>query len=69
MRTEAILMDQHSRAPTTDYLRVNYPEVSPFDEITQSRLICGNADMALELLPGESIQTVVTSPPYWSLRD
>ena len=24
---------------------------------------------ALDLLPAESVQTVITSPPYWSLRD
>ena len=32
-------------------------------------LVCGDAGRALELLPDESVQTVVTSPPYWSLRD
>ena len=32
-------------------------------------LICGDARRALCLLPAESVQTVVTSPPYWSLRD
>ena len=32
-------------------------------------LICGDARRALCLLPTESVQTVVTSPPYWSLRD
>ena len=33
------------------------------------RLICGDAASALDLLEPESVQTVVTSPPYWSLRD
>jgi DNA modification methylase len=32
-------------------------------------VICGDATQALKLLPEKSIQTVVTSPPYWSLRD
>ena len=32
-------------------------------------LIQGHADRALDLLPERSVQTVVTSPPYWSLRD
>ncbi len=32
-------------------------------------LICGDAGRALRILPAGSIQTVVTSPPYWSLRD
>lgn len=38
-------------------------------EISESLLICGDARSALSLLPTESVQTVVTSPPYWSLRD
>ena len=37
--------------------------------IVDPLLICGDAQRALRLLPAESIQTVVTSPPYWSLRD
>ncbi len=37
--------------------------------ITERLLICGDAQRALRLLPTESVQTVVTSPPYWSLRD
>ena len=41
----------------------------PIHLITQSILIQGHASIALDLLPEESIQTVVTSPPYWSLRD
>ena len=72
MRLAATSQEQQSETPTTDCLLVDYPEAFPFDAIdaiTQSLLICGNADMALELLPGESIQTVVTFPPYWSLRD
>lgn len=40
-----------------------------FNSISQSLLICGSADQSLDLLPDESVQTVVTSPPYWSLRD
>ena len=39
------------------------------DDIRQSLLICGDAKRALTLLPDHSVQTVVTSPPYWSLRD
>ena len=37
--------------------------------ISESLLICGDARRSLSLLPAESVQTVVTSPPYWSLRD
>ncbi len=35
----------------------------------KSKLICGDASNALDLLDDGSVQTVVTSPPYWSLRD
>ena len=37
--------------------------------IDRSLLIHGDAEDALALLPCEAVQTVVTSPPYWSLRD
>ena len=41
----------------------------PFDPAAQSLLVCGRANEALEVLPGKCVRTVVTSPPYWSLRD
>ncbi len=41
----------------------------PLQSITQSILIQGHANKALNLVPKDSIQTVITSPPYWSLRD
>ncbi len=41
----------------------------PLESLAESVLIQGNACHALELLPEQSVQTVVTSPPYWSLRD
>ena len=34
-----------------------------------SALICGDTASVLERLADRSVQTVVTSPPYWSLRD
>lgn len=34
-----------------------------------SALICGDTSEVLEAFPDGCIQTVVTSPPYWSLRD
>ncbi len=40
-----------------------------FHAIEQSVLICGDATRAMGLLPSGSVQTVLTSPPYWSLRD
>lgn len=34
-----------------------------------SALICGDTASVLQAFPEESFQTVVTSPPYWSLRN
>lgn len=41
----------------------------PINSLEQCLIIQGHAMDALDLLPKESVQTVVTSPPYWSLRD
>ena len=41
----------------------------PIELRGESLLICGDAATTLEMIPDESVQTVVTSPPYWSLRD
>ncbi len=51
------------------YRRVNSSDGVPQVELTESLLICGAASDGLDLLPDRSIRTVVTSPPYWSLRD
>ena len=37
--------------------------------ITHSLVVQGDARVALPKLPDQSVQCVVTSPPYWSLRD
>ena len=37
--------------------------------LPNAALIRGKASEGLALLPAESVRTVVTSPPYWSLRD
>jgi len=34
-----------------------------------NRTIHGDALSILKKLPGESIDMIITSPPYWSLRD
>jgi DNA modification methylase len=34
-----------------------------------NRILCGDALTTLKKLPSESVNCVVTSPPYWSLRD
>lgn len=51
------------------YVRMDDLKQLPLRTITQSVLLCGDARRALELLPSGSVQTVLTSPPYWSLRD
>ena len=52
-----------------EYLRLDTAEGFRIGSIAQSLLIRGSADEALGLLPAGTVQTVVTSPPYWSLRD
>jgi DNA modification methylase len=42
---------------------------NPVTSLDGSLLILGDAERSLALLPDGSIQTAVTSPPYWSLRD
>jgi DNA modification methylase len=37
--------------------------------MSTARIIVGDVRKGLVLLPTESVQTVVTSPPYWGLRD
>jgi DNA modification methylase len=34
-----------------------------------NQLLCGDARQVLRQFPDESIDCVVTSPPYWALRD
>ena len=57
------------RIPKDSFVRINDTERTAFTSIDHSILMCGRADWGLELLPEESVQSVVTSPPYWSLRD
>jgi site-specific DNA-methyltransferase (cytosine-N4-specific) len=50
---------------------MRYRKVTPPDKIIldDSVIFEGNALNALHLLPSRSVQCVVTSPPYWGLRD
>lgn len=57
------------KAKSGSYLRLNADSDVPLETLTQPVLVCGRAVGALSLLPPRSVQTVVTSPPYWSLRD
>ena len=38
-------------------------------ELTDSIVLEGDVHLALSRLPSDSVQCVVTSPPYWGLRD
>ncbi|MDQ3816388.1 MAG: hypothetical protein M3362_01705 [Acidobacteriota bacterium] len=33
------------------------------------KFLCGEARQTLRQLPDESVDCVITSPPYWNLRD
>lgn len=35
----------------------------------KNKIICGNALKVLKEIPDESIDVIITSPPYWGLRD
>ncbi len=56
-------------AEPAGYTRIDDLDRDPFTAIDKCLLLCGDAEKALALLPDESVQTVLTSPPYWSLRD
>lgn len=50
---------------------MRYKKVSPPNKIflDDSVILEGDALHALRLLPSNSVQCVITSPPYWGLRD
>ena len=58
-----------SASANLGYVRLDTEEDFKVESITESLLIRGPADEALARLPAGTVQTVVTSPPYWSLRD
>jgi site-specific DNA-methyltransferase (adenine-specific) len=48
------------------YRKIQFPEII---ELRESMILEGDALHALRVLPSNSVQCVVTSPPYWGLRD
>ena len=44
-------------------------EMNQFFKETKPELLQGNAVEVVKTLKDDSIQCVVTSPPYWALRD
>ncbi len=51
------------------FARLDVSDDFTVEALSQSLIIRGSADDALARLPAGTVQTVVTSPPYWSLRD
>lgn len=50
------------------YQKVKTSPTKSIEKFTD-RIICGDALKILKTIPSESIDCVVTSPPYWALRD
>lgn len=62
MARRSVDFDLIEHGPTVDYRGL-------FGSTGRSALVRGDSAAVLESLPGGSVQTVITSPPYWSLRD
>lgn len=58
-----------SHSPTADERTIDPRYEALISRQAPSALICGDAAQVLAALPEDSVQTVVTSPPYWSLRN
>ena len=56
------------RFAATQMQKVSIPSITRVS-LTDSLIFEGDVRAALALLPDESMQCVVTSPPYWGLRD
>lgn len=63
--------DVPSNAAMPEFLVRKHGEESDYSELAldQSALILGDAHTVLRSIPDGCAQTVITSPPYWSLRD
>lgn len=48
-----------------DYIKINREPIL----LKESLIIESDAILALQKMPSESVQCIVTSPPYWGLRD
>lgn len=48
---------------------IQWPEVEPIDEFERNRIYEGNTFEWSLKLPENSVDTIVTSPPYYALRD
>lgn len=68
-RLRSNVMRRRTSASLDSYRRLTLPGAHPVEKLDQPLLVCGRAEDGLDLLPDRCVQTVVTSPPYWSLRD
>ena len=55
----------HKKTKADYHVRLNEKLISMFT----NKVLCGDALSILKTIPSESIGCVVTSPPYWALRD
>ena len=68
-RLRSAVMGRELSGKLQGHQRYDLPCTEPLRDIGRPALLCGRAEEGLDLLPDRSVQTVVTSPPYWSLRD
>ena len=63
--------DSAGEAEPVSYVTVLHGEGVNYDELfaADSAIVCGDAERVLLAMPAQSAQSIVTSPPYWSLRD
>ena len=66
---ESIALPKKESCAHSEFARLDIKDEFEMEAVTQCLLIRGSADDALHRLPARTVQTVVTSPPYWSLRD
>jgi DNA modification methylase len=52
-----------------DYMLFNNANTFTGLDTTLSTMITGDSLEVLKKIPDECVQTIITSPPYWSLRD
>lgn len=65
---QVVAAPQQLFAKAESHVRIDDSARPPLS-VRRSTLVHGDALRSLRLLPDNCIQTVVTSPPYWSLRD
>jgi site-specific DNA-methyltransferase (cytosine-N4-specific) len=69
--TMILVSRQRSQPSPAAYRVIEHRSLAGYDAALAagSLLVCGDAEQVLTSMPDSSVQTIVTSPPYWSLRD